>query len=112
MKPSNASIASTVRFPLEEKPFVELQTELTGRELHDIEEDIAREYMQIVNGYYEDGKNGDEWESIIERAKRCLGDKVDEYFDHPDVIHFLTVVDHWCQLAFKRGREFAGLEAE
>ena len=33
MKPSNASIAATVRFPLEEKPFVELQTELTGREL-------------------------------------------------------------------------------
>ena len=69
-------------------------------------------YMEIINGYHEDGKNGGEWESIIELARRCSKGECKESLNDPQIINFLEVADYWCQLAFKRGREFAGLEAE
>ena len=111
MKPSNASIASTVRFPLEEKPFVELQTELTGRKLSEREKEITVDYMKIVNCYYDDGKDGEKYESLYDDAESWFRER-GKMKNFTLMQEFYKSVDWWCQLAFKRGREYAGLKAE
>lgn len=111
MELSNAGIAATVSFPLEEESFNELQAKLAGRELDEGEKKINAAYMEIINGYYEDGQNNKKYGSLYEDAERWFRER-GKMKNFTLMQGFYKVVDHWCQLAFKRGREFAGLEAE
>ena len=111
MELSNASIAETVSFPLEEQLFVELQTDLNGRQLSERECEITIDYMQIINCYYEDGKDGEEYEPLYEDAESWFRER-GKMKNFTLMQEFYKSVDWWCQLAFKRGREYAGLKTE
>ena len=111
MKPSSASIAETVSFPLEAKSFNEIQAKLAGRQLDELDKKLNIAYLEIINGYYEDGQNDKKYESFYEDAARWFEEqgKTKSFLVWQS---FFKSVDYWCQLAFKRVREFAGLQAE
>ena len=110
MKLNNVSCVETMRFPLEAEPFVDFQTEITGRTLSEKEKEVTVVCMQIINCYYDDGKNGEKYEPLYEDADRWFkaNGKLKSFIQLQE---FFKSVDLWCELAFKRGRESAGLEA-
>ena len=102
-----------ITFPTTTEKFIEYQEDGTGRKLTEFEREFSEVLVDLINGYYEDGKDGlealnplDEIETFYAARGRS------SHLENPAVRHIHQMMNYWCMCAHRAGKEAAQHETD
>ena len=97
-----------IRFPTTPEAFIADQEKMTGRKFAASQREVIGEYVELFNLEFDAGMKGLESSNVIKDTAEfyARNGKLQE-LKTPWLRHFYACVQHWCDEAYRQGKEAA-----